>query len=66
MLYFRLVGAIGPTRAISVEFAVTLVAVLIGALLLGEELTAPQLLGAAIILAGCALVLGLVPLRGRA
>jgi drug/metabolite transporter (DMT)-like permease len=65
VLYFRLVGAIGPTRAISVEFAVTLVAVLIGALLLGEDLTLPQLVGAAIILAGCALVLGLVPQRRR-
>ncbi len=59
--YFRLVTAIGPTRAISVEFAVTVVAVLVGALFLGERLSAVQVGGAVVIIAGCALVLGLVP-----
>lgn len=62
--YFRLVTAIGPTRAISVEFAVTAVAVLVGALFLGETLSAVQVAGAVVIIAGCALVLGLVPRRG--
>lgn len=62
VLYFRLVSTIGATRAISVEFVVTVVAVLIGALYLGEELTALQMVGAAVIVAGCALVLGLVRL----
>lgn len=59
--FFRLVARIGPTRAISSEFAVTLVAVAIGALFLDERLSAFQLAGAASIALGCALVLGLVP-----
>ena len=62
-IYFRLVAAIGPTRAISVEFAVTVVAVLVGALLLKEPLTPVQLFGAAIIVVGCLLVLGVLPPR---
>lgn len=65
VVYFGLVSRIGATRAISVEFAVTVVAVLVGALVLDETLTLLQLLGAGIIIAGCALVLGLVPLRRR-
>lgn len=65
VLYFRLVGSIGATRAISVEFAVTVVAVLIGALLLGEPLSAAQLAGGLVIVCGCALVLGLLRLPRR-
>lgn len=65
VVYFRLVGAIGATRAISVEFAVTVVAVAIGALLLGEPLSLPQLAGGVVIILGCALVLGLIKLPGR-
>ncbi|WP_275630014.1 DMT family transporter [Pseudomonas sp. 273] len=61
VVYFRLVSRIGATRAISVEFVVTVVAVLVGALWLHEPLSLVQGLGALIILAGCALVLGLVP-----
>ncbi|MCM2473999.1 DMT family transporter [Rhizobium sp. CG5] len=63
LLYFKLVKSIGATPAISVEFAVTVVAVLVGALVLDEALTAMQLVGGAVIIAGCALVLGLFPLR---
>lgn len=63
VLYFRLVAEVGATLAISVEFAVTAVAVTIGALWLGERLSVVQLIGAAVIIAGCALVLGLVPGR---
>ncbi len=64
--YFNLVSRIGATRAISVEFVVTIVAVLVGALALGEQLTAMQLVGAAVIIAGCSLVLGLLPLKPKA
>lgn len=64
VLYFRLVAAIGPTRTISVEFVVTVVAVLVGAFHLHEDLSAIQILGAAVIISGCMLVLGLVP-EGR-
>lgn len=63
VIYFRLVSTIGPTRAISVEFAVTVIAVLVGALLLKEPLTPIQIGGAAIIVAGCMLVLGVLPRR---
>lgn len=57
--YFELVAQIGPTKTISVEFLVTVVAVSVGTLLLGEKLTLVQLVGAATIIGGCALVLGL-------
>lgn len=61
VLYFGLVASIGATRAISVEFAVTVVAVAVGALALGEPFSALQAAGAVVIIAGCAIVLGLVP-----
>jgi drug/metabolite transporter (DMT)-like permease len=57
VLYFRLVADIGATKTISVEFVVTVVAVLVGALILGEHLSAVQLAGAAVIIGGCILVL---------
>jgi hypothetical protein len=48
---FQLVASIGATRAISVEFAVTIVA--------------GKIAGAIVIIADCALVLGLVPFGRR-
>ena len=63
VIFFRLLTAIGPTRAISVEFAVTVVAVTAGTLVLGETLSVMQMVGAAVIVTGCAMVLGLW--RGR-
>ncbi|PVZ39147.1 DMT family transporter [Pseudomonas sp. CC120222-01a] len=65
VLYFGLVARIGATRAISVEFVVTLVAVLVGALFLGETLSLLQAAGGLVILLGCLLVLGLLPGRKR-
>lgn len=62
VLYFGLVKSIGATAAISVEFAVTVVAVLVGAFILDEPLTVLQLCGGVVIIVGCALVLGLVRL----
>jgi drug/metabolite transporter (DMT)-like permease len=62
IVYFRLVADIGATRAISVEFAVTVMAVIVGAVVLHERLSPIQLAGGAVIILGCALVLGLVPL----
>lgn len=59
VIYFALVASIGPSRAVSVEFAVTGIAVLIGTLLLGERLSSLQLAGTAAIAAGLVLVLGL-------
>ncbi len=65
VLYFGLVARIGATRTISVEFVVTLVAVLIGALFLDEALSLLQMAGGLVILVGCMLVLGLLPTRSR-
>ena len=62
IVYFRLVADVGATRAISVEFAVTVMAVIVGAVVLHERLSPVQLAGGAVIILGCALVLGLVPL----
>lgn len=61
VLFFGLVARVGATRAISVEFVVTLVAVLVGALFLGEALSLLQALGGGVILLGCVMVLGLLP-----
>ena len=63
LVYFRLVNRVGATKAVSVEFAVTVVAVFVGAILLHEPLSLIQLTGAATIIAGCILVLGIVPWR---
>jgi drug/metabolite transporter (DMT)-like permease len=63
VLYFRLVADLGATKAISVEFVVTVVAVLVGSFVLGERLSVVQVVGAVVIVTGCALVLGLVPTR---
>jgi drug/metabolite transporter (DMT)-like permease len=65
VLYFRLVAEVGATLAISVEFVVTVVAVFVGAVLLREPLTPIQLVGGAVIIAGCSQVLGLWPRRGQ-
>ena len=59
LLYFRLVERIGATRTVSVEFLVTVIAVFVGTCILGEELSGVQLLGGAVIVTGCALVLDL-------
>ncbi len=64
-LYFRLVQDVGATVAISVEFVVPLVAVVLGWLLIGERLTLPQIAGGTAIIAGCLLVVGLLPVRRR-
>ena len=64
-LYFRLVHEVGATIAISVEFVVPLVAVVIGWIALGERLTLPQFVGGTVIVIGCLLVVGLLPVRRR-
>jgi drug/metabolite transporter (DMT)-like permease len=64
-LYFRLVHEVGATIAISVEFVVPVVAVVIGWFALGERLTVPQLVGGTVLIAGCLLVAGLLPVRRR-
>lgn len=63
IMYFRLVGEIGATPALTTEFLVTAIAVAIGAGFLGEHISAIQYFGIGAILLGCALVLNLIPTR---
>ncbi|ANN69914.1 DMT family transporter [Bordetella bronchialis] len=60
VMMFRLIASVGPTAAVSVTFLVPVFGVLWGTLLLDEQITGTMLLGAAIILVGTALSLGLV------
>lgn len=67
LTYFRLLSSIGPVRATSVTFLNPLVAIVSGALYLGEPITLQIVLGCAVILAGTALTLGLItPFRRSA
>jgi drug/metabolite transporter (DMT)-like permease len=59
-MYFRLLGRIGAVRAMSVTFLSPLVAMVSGALYLGEALTLQMLVGCAVVLLGTALSLGLI------
>jgi drug/metabolite transporter (DMT)-like permease len=61
-LFFRLIASVGPTAAVSVTFLVPVFGVFWGTFLLDEEITATIVAGAAIILVGTALSLGLVRL----
>lgn len=64
ILYYRLIADVGPVKAISVTLLVPVFGMLWGVLFLGEALTPGRVTGCVIILAGCALILGLLP-RGR-
>jgi drug/metabolite transporter (DMT)-like permease len=63
VLYFRLIAEIGPSSAITVTFLIPVFAVLFGALLMGEQVTATMLVGGAIIAIGTALSMGLIELQ---
>jgi drug/metabolite transporter (DMT)-like permease len=63
LMYFRLLRRIGAVRAMSVTFLSPLVAMVSGALYLGETLTWSMVGGCAVVLLGTAMSLGLV---GRA
>jgi drug/metabolite transporter (DMT)-like permease len=60
MFYYRLIADVGPVKAITVTLLVPVFGMLWGVLFLGEPLTAGRIAGCGIILAGCALILGLV------
>ncbi len=57
LLYFRLIGDIGPTRTSTLTFMLPAFGIVWGALLLGETITTTMLLGAALIVGGSAAVL---------
>jgi drug/metabolite transporter (DMT)-like permease len=58
LLYFRLIGRLGATKAASVTFLIPLFAALWGGALLDEQIGPRMLVGGAIVLAGTALTLG--------
>lgn len=60
ILFFRLIERIGPTKTLSVTFAIPVFAILYGVLLLGEEVTGWMLGCGLIIVAGTTLSTGLV------
>ena len=65
VIYFSLVLKIGATRSISVEFLVTVVAVLIGAFYLNEAISLIQLFGAVLVVLGSILILDILSLSDR-
>lgn len=65
LLYFRLFARVGPSKAVTVTFLIPGFAILWGALFLGERLSLGMLGGGALVLAGTALSLGLLPRRAR-
>ena len=67
IFYYRLIADVGPVKAITVTLLVPVFGMIWGVAFLGEALTAGRVAGCAIILAGCALILGLVknPARAR-
>lgn len=60
VLYFRMIERAGPTRALSVTFAIPVFALLYGAVLLGEVITAWMLLCGSIIVLGIGFSTGLI------
>ena len=59
----RLITQVGPTQAASITLLVPVFTVVWAALALGERVRTPMSIGGAVILAGTALVLGLLPRR---
>jgi drug/metabolite transporter (DMT)-like permease len=57
---------VGPVKAITVTLLVPVFGMIWGVLFLGEPLTPGRIAGCAIILAGCALILGLIRMPRRA
>jgi drug/metabolite transporter (DMT)-like permease len=60
IFYYRLIADVGPVKASTVTLLVPVFGMLWGVIFLGEPLTAGRLAGCAIILSGCALILGLI------
>jgi len=65
LVWFRLLRLYGSARASLVTYLLPVTALLYGVVLLDEPLTAPELAGLALILAGVALGSGAVPLSRR-
>ncbi|MDB9528509.1 DMT family transporter [Oscillatoria sp. CS-180] len=55
ILYFRLIHAVGSTRALTVTYLIPLFAMLWGTLILKEAITLPMIIGGALVLLGTAI-----------
>ncbi|MET0458189.1 MAG: EamA family transporter [Ilumatobacteraceae bacterium] len=53
VVFFKLIAAVGPARSTLITFVNPAVAVVVGAVVLDEEITATTLAGFALVLAGC-------------
>ena len=60
ILYFGLIHRVGPSKAVTVTFLVPVFGMIFGSVFLGESISATMLVGAAIVLAGTAMSVGLV------
>ena len=55
MLYFRLIGNVGSTKALTVTYLIPIFAIVWGAIALGEPITVSMMLGCGLILLGTAM-----------
>ena len=61
LLYFRLIANLGPSRAITVTFAIPAFGIFWGAIVLAEPVSLLMLIGAALVVSGCVLTTGVWP-----
>ena len=65
IIFFRLISALGPTKAISVTYLIPAFGLFWGATFLDEKITATMLFGCSLILFGVALTTGLISFRKK-
>ena len=65
LLFFRLLGQIGPTKTIAVTYLIPLFGITWGALFLSEGITLPMIIGGSIILVGVSLATGVISFKAK-
>ena len=65
ILFFRLIAALGPAKAISVTYLIPVFGLCWGAIFLGEPITANIILGGLLILSGVGLTTGVIGRMGK-
>jgi drug/metabolite transporter (DMT)-like permease len=63
VLYFRLIAAVGPSRAITVTYLIPVFAVVFGGLFVDERITATMIAGGLVVALGTSLSTGLIDLQ---
>lgn len=66
IIFFRLISALGPTKAISVTYLIPVFGLFWGAIFLQEKITSTMLFGCLLILLGVALTTGLLNFKRKA